>query len=218
MISTVSIVGVDQNVHPEYLSLISQEYPFVEWSLDIREDIVESQWLIDLLKKSEKLRLRGVLHDNWNHDIVNGLLSLREEKPGLWNALQRIQIDNTHDKGHLIDSVQLIQDKDIILTKKNSNLDRFNTCVLLPKEDKSICELCGYSITDKDIDGVLNSCFDFWISVEFESPIDLFKVEELLDKVEDSVAPASWIGGLLQTEAIKRRFSEYPKNDEVEST
>lgn len=219
MISTVSIVGVDQNVCPEYLSVISQEYPFVEWALDIRDDILESEWLVALLENSEKLRLRGILHDNWNHDIINGFLSLKEERPGLWRALQRIQIDNTNDEGHLIDSIQLIPDKNIILTKPDPTLDMFNTCVLLSKDNNNVCNLCGRSVDDTDIDQYVRSGFDCWLSVEFPRPIDLFKVEELLDKVEDSIAPASWLGGLLQTQAIQKRFSDYPKNlsDEMES-
>src|SRR5690606_40495991 len=210
MISTVSIVGVDHHIPPENLVQISREYPFVEWALDIKEELFPSYWLNKLLAFSEELRLRGILHDQWNHDMMQGNLSLRVENPRLWNSLQRIQVDNTNDNGHLIDCIQLIQDKNIILTHKNEELDKFNTCLLLPKNEKP-CSLCELSITQNEIDSILNCSCDFWVSVDFgSSPLDLLTVEELLDKVEDSIAPASWISGLLQTKAIKKRLSDYP--------
>lgn len=222
MISTVSIVGVDHHVCPEYLARISQEYPFVEWALDIKDELFSSDWLNTLIELSDKLRLRGILHDQWNHDMMHGNLSLKVENPSLWDSFQRIQVDNTNDNPHLIDSIQLISDKNIIITNKNEDLDKFNTCLLLPRSyfPHHHYSSCGYSILENDIDFVLGSVEDFWVSVDFSSnPLDLFKVEELLDKVEDSIEPASWMGGLLQMKAVTKRLSNYPVPDnEVEST
>ena len=49
MISTVSILGVDDSVSPEDLADISQKYPFVEWGVNLCSGTGQIVSLIDAL-------------------------------------------------------------------------------------------------------------------------------------------------------------------------
>ena len=223
MISTVSILGVDDSISPTDLVDISQMYPFVEWGLnlcsstDIRQCYPSESWLDELISSQDHLRLRGVLHGRWERDMLNGFLSIKLENPRLWNALGKVQVDVSNGWGSLIESLQLIPDKDVVLSL-DEYLSFFSDAnYLLPKSQMfKGPPHCGYSITDTDID-VLFSDIDvpFWVSVEgFRAKdgitMDLLKVEHFLDLAEDYVNHDSVIKALLETSHIQKRLSLPP--------
>jgi hypothetical protein len=227
MISTVSILGVDDSVSPEDLVDISQKYPFVEWGINLRPDspprpgYPSDEWLEDLVNQADRVRLRGVLHGRWKRDILRGVLSVRAEKPLLWSALRRIQIDVQKGYEKLIEALQLISNKEVILnTEDLSGITKMgsNAHPLLPKKLMfSYPEYCGYSLLDSDADLVTtaSSNSSFWISVDgFRGPegitMDLLKVERFLDLIEDHVTEDNWFKALMQTPSIQRRFSDHP--------
>lgn len=231
MISTVSIIGVDDSVSPTDLADISQTYPFVEWGINLSPSTKSipgypsDEWLEDLLNQTDTLRLRGILQDRWLRDILQGSLSMKEENPQLWNVLQRIQIDITSGYGHVLEALQLIPDKEAILVTNSNDLINeigLNAHPLLPKNkfDCSGCQhhgYCGYSLKDSDIDMVISrSDNNFWISVDgFRTDgitLDLLKIEQFLNCTEDKVTKDSWFKALLQTHKIQRRFSEPPSS------
>lgn len=231
MISTVSIVGVDDSVSPTDLADISQTYPFVEWGVNLSPSVQSipgypsEEWLEDLLNQTDTLRLRGILQDRWLRDILNGSLSIKEENPRLWDALQRIQIDITSGYGSVLEALQLIPDKEAILVTNTPELingSNLNAHPLLPKNkfDCASCKYygyCGYTLKDSDIDIIVSrSDNNFWISVDgFRSDgitLDLLKIEQFLDSTEDKVTQDSWFKALLQTNKIQRRFSEPPSS------
>ncbi len=228
MISTVSVVGVDDSISPEDLTDISQKYPFVEWGINLCSNIAQrpafpsEEWLEELLSQADRIRLRGILHERWERDILSGSLSIKEEKPRLWDALRRIQIDVRNGKQNLIEALQLIPHKEVILTTDDledviSGL-RVNAHPLFPK-DKAFCYhgYCGYCITREDVALIDIADVDhpFWISIDgFRAQdgitMDLFQVEHFLDSMEDHVTSDSWFKALLETEAVKKRFSDHP--------
>jgi len=223
MISTVSIVGADDSVSPESLADISQKYPFVEWSVNLhsgaapRAGFPSEQWLDELTSISDLLRLQGVLHGRWHRDILDGNLSLMGEKPGLWDALHRLQVDVSCGHRNLIDSIQLIPEKQIVLRAEspNSIVRGLDGSPLLPIQHLgNVAEYCGYVLSKDNLDVALNTKGHFWISLDgFRSDgitLDLLEVERALDKIEDHITNDSWIQGLLSTEAAQRRFSEVP--------
>ena len=228
MVSTVSILGMDDSVLLADLADISRMYPFVEWgfnlcsNFDPRPGYPSEQWLKELLGYSDKLRLRGVLQGRWESDILEGNLSLRIEYPRLWEALHRVQVGILKGHRNILEAIQLIPDKEIIL---ESNVpdpivtgQHLDTHLLLPRSMAfAYPEYCGYALTDNDIDLILDapskpeSC---WISVEgFRqgTSIDLFRVEHFLDEIEDKVTNDNWFRALLQTNEMKSRFSNHPK-------
>ena len=227
MISTVSILGIDDSISPIDLVDISEKYPFVEWGINIddkntpRQSFPSEQWLEELLKYKDKIRLRGVLHGRWEEDMLGGILSLRKENPQLWDALKRIQVDILGGYFNLIEALQLIPDKEIVLsTDGESSIlshHRLNTYFLLPRSMLFMYpRYCGYSIKDTDINLVLRKTpKPFWVNVEgFRSSdgitIDLFQVENVLDQAEEFVTSDSWIKALMQTGAAQKRLSCHP--------
>lgn len=225
MISTVSIFGVDDSVSPADLADISQQYPFVEWGFNLCSNAEpmpsypSDEWLSELLFHTDRVRLRGVLRGRWERDMLDGNLSLKVENPQLWEALRRVQVDITRGHRNLIDAIQLISDKEIVLSAKDSYTITvgLNTTLLFPKEQLFTYKgYCGYSILEGDIDLILGRKENnFWVSVEgFRDDdgitMDLLKVEKFLDQAEDFVTSDSMIKALLETEEVKRRFSEHP--------
>jgi hypothetical protein len=228
MISTVSVVGVDDSVSPEDLADISQKYPFVEWGINLCSNAAQrpaypsDEWLEELLSQADRMRLRGILHDRWERDILRGILSIKEEKPRIWDALHRIQVDVRKGHNNLIDALQLIHHKEVILTTNtlDSKLGglRVNAHPLFPK-NKAFCYrgYCGYCISADDVEliNIAETEYPFWVSVDgFRGDdgitMDLFKVEYFLDSTEDHVTNDSWFKALLETEAVKKRFSDHP--------
>lgn len=219
-------MGVDDSVAPEDLADISQKYPFVEWGVNLCSNCVtmpsypSDEWLKELLSYADRIRLRGVLRSRWERDILAGNLSLKVEKPKLWDALHRIQVDIRRGHGNLIESLQLIPDKEAVLETENpENIiigTQLNAHLLLPKDKMFMFPgYCGYSLMDEDVELVCGHHGLFWISVDgFRSndgiTMDLLKVEEILDLTEDHVTNDSWIKALLQTSAVQKRFSEHP--------
>ena len=228
MVSTVSILGVDDSVSPADLADISGMYPFVEWGINLcsstetKPGFPSDEWLEELVSVSDKIRLRGVLHGRWERDMLEGNLSLRVEKPRLWEALHRVQVDIRKGRRNVLEAIQLIPDKEAIL---ESNVPDFlvtgahlDAHILLPSSSAFMYpEYCGYSLRDTDIDIILNSPKDpFWISVQgFKTSnsvtTDLLKIEQFLDSVEDKITEDTWFRALLQTQANKKRFSEHPR-------
>lgn len=233
MISTVSIMGIDDSVDPTDLADISQKYPFVEWGVNLCSNVEpmpaypSDEFLEELLFQADRVRLRGVLQGRWLRDILTGSLSLKEEKPELWDVLHRVQIDIRRGHQNLLESLQLIPDKEAIILVDNPNAIatgltgmRLNAHPLLPKDHLfSYSRYCGYSLLDGDIellsgrpDSTLGA---FWVSVEgFRASdgitIDLLKVEEFLDETESAVTYDSWFKALLQTGEVQKRFSNPP--------
>lgn len=235
MISTVSIPGVDDSVSPADLADISQMYPFVEWGINLNSSVGQmptypsEEWIEELLSLSDKVRLRGILHGRWQNDILSGNLSIKEERPLLWKALQRIQIDIRKGHFNIIDALQLIPDKEIILSTENTNSIitgmKLNAHPLFPRDKLfSYTGYCGYTLMEWDIDLLLgHSENNLWVSVEgFRGDdgitMDLLKVERFLDLAEDKVTHDSWFRAMLQTGEIKKRFSQNPGSHEMESS
>lgn len=222
-------MGVDDSVAPVDLADISQKYPFVEWGINLCSNVVpmpaypSDDFLEELLFQADKLRLRGVLQGRWLRDILSGSLSLKEEKPALWEALHRVQIDIRRGYQNLLDSLQLIPDKEAILLIDNPNTTmgltgaKLNAHPLLPKDQLfSYPRYCGYSLLDSDIE-ILSGRTEhtFWVSVEgFRASdgitMDLMKVEQFLDETEDAVTHDSWFKSLLQIGEVQKRFSNHP--------
>jgi hypothetical protein len=227
MVSTVSILGVDDTVSPADLADISDMYPFVEWGINLcsgeesKPGYPSEIWLEGLLGVSDKLRLRGVLHGRWERDILDGNLSLRVEELKLWNALHRIQVDIRKGHRNIIEALQLISDKEVILQSTLPNHlitgSHLDAHLLLPRSMAfEHPEYCGYSLSDTDIDLIMNSKSksSYWVSVEgFRNNgcLDLFKVENFLDSIEEKITEDNWFRALLQTNDVKRRLSEHPK-------
>jgi hypothetical protein len=225
MISTVSIMGVDDSVAPEDLADISQKYPFVEWGVNLCSNCVmmpsypSDEWLEELLSYADRIRLRGVLRGRWERDILAGNLSLKVEKPKLWDALHRIQVDIRRGHKNLIESLQLIPDKEAVLEAAHPQSiiigAQLNAHLLLPRDKLFMFPgYCGYSLMDGDVELACGRHDLFWINVDgFRSDgitMDLLKVEEVLDLTEDHVTNDSWVKALLQTSAVQKRFSEHP--------
>lgn len=229
MISTVSICGVDDSVAPEDLVEISAKYPFVEWGLNLcsntepRPAYPSDGWLEDLRNQADRLRVRGILQGRWERDMLNGILSLKEERPDIWDTIQRVQIDIRNGYTNLLDTLCLITDKEAILVSQTDNyhevmgmqLNAFplftGLNVQSTKSTKST-KYCGYEITEKDLCKFNRQGDRFWISIDgFRHPngitMNLLKVEKFLDKVEKFVTNDSWFRALLETNEMKKRFS-----------
>ena len=217
-------MGVDDSVAPEDLVDISQKYPFVEWGINLCSNCARmpsypsDEWLEELLPYTDRIRLRGVLRGRWERDMLAGNLSLKIENPKLWDALHRVQVNVSEGYKNLIDSLQLISDKEVVLETTNSqNIigQQLNAHILLPKERLfTFPGYCGYSLMDQDVELICGHQDLFWVNVdgfrdEDGITMDLLKVEEVLDLTEDYVTNASWIKALLQTSAVQKRFSEY---------
>lgn len=227
-------MGVDDSVAPIDLADISQKYPFVEWGVNLCSNVepmnVEpmpaypsDKFLEELLFQADKLRLRGVLQGRWLRDILSGSLSLKEEKPALWEALHRVQIDIRRGHKNLLESLQLIPDKEAILLVDDLNTTmgltgtKLNAHPLLSKDHLfSYPKYCGYSLLDGDIDLLSGRTeYTFWVSIDgFRSSdgitMDLLKIEKFLDEAENAVTHDSWFKALLQTSEVQKRFSNRP--------
>lgn len=225
MISTISIVGVDDSISPSDLVDISIKYPFVEWGVNLhpspkqRPSVPSESWLEELLTVADKLRLLGVLQGRWLCDIKQGVLSIKQERPDLWDIFQRIKIDVTNGLDKVIESVQLISDKHVIMSTNDTlNIydDKLDIYPLFPR-DRLFTGYgnCGYQILPKDIDIVKKVGAGNWVELECHREdgvtIDLFEMEKWLDLFEENIPNDSWISALLETKAIKKRFSETPK-------
>ena len=222
MISTVSILGVDDSVSPTDLVDISQMYPFVEWGLNLcsnpdpKPSYPSDSWLDELITHQDHLRLRGVLHGRWEQDMLDGLLTVKLENPHLWNALGRIQVDVSKGWGSIIESLQLIPDKEVIIAVDEYCQFFYDANYLLPKSQLFKGPgYCGYSIIDSDINVLFDNTNTFWLSVDgFRAKdgitMDLLKVEHFLDLAEDYVTNDSVIKALLETSHIQKRLSLPP--------
>ena len=228
MLSTVSILGVDDSVSPADLVDISQMYPFVEWGINLCSNAIQKpacpsdEWLEELLNQADRVRLRGVLHGRWEHDILKGTLSIREEKPEIWDSISRIQVDIRKGHHNIIEALQLISNKEVILSTDNpgsiTNGIKGNASLLFPREQAfTYPGYCGYSLTDKDVAlmEIANTDNPFWLSIEgFRADdgitLDIFKIERFLDSAEDQITDDSWFRALMQTEAVQKRFSDHP--------
>lgn len=221
MISTVSICGVDDSVAPEDLAEISAKYPFVEWGINLssntspRPTYPSDIWLESLKHQSDKLRIRGILHGRWERDMLNGNLSLREERPDIWDTLQRVQIDTRLGYTNLIDALCLIPDKEVILVSKNYKDTmglQLNAFPLFTDTSLLYSRYCGYVMKENEIEKMKSLEFLFWVSIDgFRHSngitMDLLRVERFLDKIENFITPDNWFKALLETNQIKKRFS-----------
>lgn len=232
MISTVSIEGIDDSVDPKDLVDISQEYPFVEWGINLCPNVRPAQqfpseaWLKELLFYTDKLRLRGILHGRWHHDILKGKISIKTECKDIWNSIQRVQVDVRKGHKNIIDALQLIPNKEIILYTNNYNSIvtgmRINAHPLLPEDQLfKYSEYCGYSIKNKH-DLSKSLCPNFWISVNgFRSStgsLSLIEVEKFLDSVENSVCTHSIKNSLFQTIYYQKEFSNEVEDRKISNS
>lgn len=216
MVYTVTIVGADDSVSPYDLATISQKYPFVEWGINVSLNPKPGNpspfWLYELIKISDKVRLLGILKDEWESDFINGMISLKEKAPTLWNVFGRIQVDITNGYGCIEDSVQLMHDKEVVLfTDHLSNIKNIKSTIPLLPVGSKYSGNCGYYLKF-DEDALIDMDSDCWVSV-YEVPytdgtFDLLKVEGFLDKIEEHVTNDSWIDSLLKTPSAKRMLSE----------
>jgi hypothetical protein len=222
MVSTVTIYGVNENISPDNLVDISMKYPFVEWGIDLCSDYVYPEyWIGEVILKSDQLRLQGVLKGRWERDMLHGILSVKDEHPGAWNAIKRIQvntdIDNTES---LIESLALIPDKEAIL---KTSLDinpittlsgiRLNAYPLFSNLSTYL-GYCGYIVPLNKLEYVLEQKGNFWIGIDEldVSDYSVLEIERVLDKIEDYIAVDTWFQTLFETTAIQRRLSQPPSS------
>jgi hypothetical protein len=204
MVSTISILGVDDSVAPQDLVDLSITYPFVEWGVNLCPDtepkpgFPSDEWLEELLKYSGKLRLRGVLNSRYNSDILDGTDSLKLENPELWDSFNRIQVDIRNHEN--ISDVVLNDPTKILQT---DNPVYFKAGILLPRNNIfTYPDYCGYTILDTDV-CLLSKITkkSFWISVggfraEDNITMNLSNVEEFLSNAEDYVTHYSLMQAL----------------------
>ncbi len=221
MISTVSICGVDDSIAPEDLVEISAKYPFVEWGLNLcsntkpRPAYPSDDWLEDLRNQADRLRVRGILQGRWERDMLDGNLSLKEERPDIWDTIQRVQVDIRNGYTNLADALCLIPDKETVLVSNNHQEVmgmQLNAFPLFVGTNILYSKYCGYLIDETEIDSIKNSGNHFWISVDgFRHKngitMDLLRVEKFLDCVEKYVTHDSWFKALLETDQMKKRLS-----------
>jgi hypothetical protein len=206
MVSTISILGADDSVAPQDLVDISITYPFVEWGVNLcpepeqKPKFPSEEWLEELYDNSENLRLRAILHNRWESDILEGTLSLKIEKPEVWNVFNSIQVDIREGQKNIVYAILAESDKLILET---NNIVNFKANILLPRSKLFTCsDYCGYSIFDYDLNWL---CRDinksFWVSVDgFRTDdkitMDLSKVERFLERAEDFVTHDSFMLGI----------------------
>jgi hypothetical protein len=217
MVSKISIVGVDDSVCPKDLVDISQAFKFVEWGINLCPDSEQKpeypsdEWIEELLECSEYLRLRGILHGRWEKDILDGTITLKMERPDLWNALNFVQVDIRKSKFNITNVLTTCTDKTchkidkvgcVLCAKKiilqTNFVTALHTNLLLPKGIIfPFSKYCGYSIREEDVDFLCTESKEsFWVSVEgFRSAdtvtLDLQRVELFLSKAEDCVTHSS---------------------------
>lgn len=222
MISTVSICGVDDSVSPDALAEISAKYPFVEWGLHLHSNTIQrseypsNEWLEELKLYKDHLRLRGILHGRWERDMLDGKLSVKEERSDIWDTIHRVQVDIRGGFTNLIDALQLIPDKETVLYSDGYNEImgmQLNAFPLFSSSNIDYNGYCGCAITSCNLDIISRYPKDhFWISVDgFRNDdgitMDLLKVEQFLDEAEEFVTNDSWFRALLQTGQVQKRFS-----------
>lgn len=222
MISTVSICGVDDSILPEEMVEISAKYPFVEWGVHLcshtgpRSGYPSDEWLRELQLHTDQLRIRGILHGRWERDMLDGKLSIKAERPDIWDTIHRIQVDIRNGYTNLIEALQLIPDKEIVLYSDGYQEImgmQLNAFPLFSNTNTNYGEYCGRAINSKDLSLVSGYPKDrFWISVDgFRNndgiTMDLLKVERFLDTAEEFVTMDSWFTALLQTGKVQKRFS-----------
>jgi len=150
--------------------------------------------------------------------MLNGILSLREERPDIWDTIQRVQIDIRNGYTNLLDTLCLIPDKEAILVSKTDHDYKevmgmqLNAFPLFIGMEVPNTKYCGYEITEKDLCKIKHHGDRFWISIDgFRHQngitMDLLNVEKFLDKVEKFVTNDSWFRALLETTEMKKRFS-----------
>lgn len=221
MISTVSICGVDDSISPEDMVEISAKYPFVEWGLNLcsntasRQGYPSDDWLEEFRNRADRLRVRGILHGRWERDMLDGNLSLKEERPDIWETIQRVQIDIRKGYTNLIDALCLIPDKEAVLVSNNYQDVmglQLNAFPLFVGGNVEYQRYCGYAVSENDIPKIKNKGDRYWISVDgFRHQdgitMDLLQVERFLDSAEKYVTHDSWFRALLETNQMKKRFS-----------
>ena len=219
MLSTISILGVDDSVSARDLEQISNLYPFVEWGINLHSSIEpqstypSEEWLEELSSTKIPLRIRAVLHGRWESDMLDGNLSLKTEQPKLWDYLSRIQVDIRKGPKNVLESLQLIPDKEVILRARNPNRAitgaKLDANHLLPKAKLfTYPEYCGYAISEKDIGLILQpdtqNNSKYWISVDGfrknNGSMDLLKVERFLDTVEEKIQDDIWFKSLVKSQ------------------
>ena len=214
MVSKISIVGVDDSVCPQDLVDISQTFKFVEWGINLcpsqeqKPEWPSAEWLEELLTYSKYLKLRGILHDRWQRDIIDGTLSFKIEKPELWKALDYVQIDITNNNKNIIKVLTTCTDKTcsienrygcILCAKKivvkTKYIPSFDANILLTKNYLFYFrKYCGYSISEDDLELLGTETKDsFWVSIDGfrlndNVTLDLSKVESFLNKAKDFVS------------------------------
>ena len=123
-LTTVTITGADDSVDPGSLALLSAKYPFVEWGILLSSTRVGTarypsfEWISELHKHSEYLRLSGHVCGRWARDILErGEMSVKYECPEIWPLIKRLQINikPTEITRQCIDALRLVHDKDIII-------------------------------------------------------------------------------------------------------
>ena len=221
MLSTVSILGVDDSISSRDLEEISNLYPFVEWGINLHSSIEpqatypSEEWLEELSSAKTPLHVRGVLHGRWESDMLDGNLSLKTEQPKLWDMLSRIQVDIRKGPKNIIESLQLIPDKEVVLRARMPNKAitgaRLDAHHLLPRNRLfTYPEYCGYALSDKDVELITRPdvlpASKCWISVDgfrkHNGSMDLLKVEKFLDTVEEKIPDDNWLKSLICTQRV----------------
>jgi hypothetical protein len=219
MISTVTVV-LDSNkeISPKDLVDISKKYPFVEWGIHLYSPLSKNsfchnkEWLNQLVIYADKLRLQGILHDELKDDILQGNISLKYKFPEIWPFLRRIQIDVRNGTENILESIQLLTEKKIVLLTIDDDILKIkNTSILYPKDlfykNPSSTRSTGYYIYSEDvllaIEKARISPNNFWLYLDLNGNFDIFQIEQCLDQLEDYVTQESWVQGLLRTKAIQ---------------
>jgi hypothetical protein len=196
MISKISIVGADDSVCPQDLIDISHTYPFVEWGINLFPDLEQrpeypsSEWIDELLQ-FKNIKLRGILHGRWEHDILDGTASIQAERPDLWKRFRWMQVDIREHTRDILTSLKKYPNKIIIQT---DTIPTFKTNILLPKDKLfTYFDPCGYYLLEEDFDLLCKATTPLcWVSVGgFKSDdnitMDLDKVNVFLRKSKDLI-------------------------------
>lgn len=103
----VTITGADDSVSVQDLAGLTRDWPFVEWGILVsrRQEgtfrYPSEPWLRQLVELAPAHGLRLSLHvcGQWVRDFVQGQPTLAEERPWLWGAFPRVQL-NFHAEPH----------------------------------------------------------------------------------------------------------------------
>jgi len=229
MISTVSIIGIDDSVSPKDIADLSLKYPFVEWGINLSPNRIgigfpTQKFINEVIEISENIRLLGVLHDKWLEDFNHGKISIQTERPDIWKSIGRVQVSVKKASEKIIESISLIQGKQIIL-----RVDSLKEYIKLTTKNRNATPLiigdvtsypAGYELSClEDVKGFVAMTYvgNYWMSINdiprnelSPHSFNIIETEKILDFIEDYVDEALWYNAVIETPIVKKRISQRP--------